>query len=75
MDDIQDKASFFDVRQKEAFQEQAEVLGHAVSYIGSTMLDQRSCSCGYVGDPFFDGNDLSWVQWRDHVLSETSGVG
>ncbi len=54
-------------RLEQAFDKNAGQLGHRPQSIGDGIFDQLQCSCGWLGDSFWDGADLARAQWVRHV--------
>ena len=58
----------------EAFDAKAKACGHMMRNIGTGLCDQAQCSCGWLGMPFWDGDDLARSEWEGHV-GRVSGTG
>lgn len=61
--------SYFDSKNRREFEENAKVLGHTVSIKGVTQDDTAHCSCGWKGSPYWDGSNLAFNEWCNHVQS------
>ncbi len=40
---------------------------HVSSNLGEGMLDELQCTCGWKSKPYWDGADIAWDEWIEHV--------
>lgn len=50
-----------------AVTEKARKVGHTCQNIGTGMMDQLECLCGWLSRGYFDGAEYAWTEWEKHV--------
>lgn len=43
-----------------------DIVEHIATMGGDGMVDQVTCSCGWEGNPFFDGAEYAMNEWQRH---------
>ena len=56
-------------RLEQKFDVKAKALGHEIRNVGTGMIDQTKCTCGWLGAPYMDGVDLARSEWVRHIES------
>jgi hypothetical protein len=58
-------------KQRRTFEkETAAQSGHEIHFIGSFMTDRYKCQCMWKSDPYQDGEEYAYADWRTHVISQ-----